>query len=278
MNNGKHDLLLPQGRTLVVGLGEVGGALAQVLESSGPILKHDIERVEIEGPIGVMHLCIPFSSQAQYEQAALEYIERFRPALTIINSTVLPGTTRSIGARSGARVAFSPVRGKHVRMVEDLGHYIKFVAAVDPQVASMAVRHFESVGLKPRTMSKVETLELAKLAETTYFGVLIAFAQELNRFAEHLRADYFFAEHLRADYFEATDFFEEVDFLPRTKYFPGFIGGHCVIPNIKLLQQLRDSDLLNAIMKSNDQRAREPGTETISRKGGPAADVGAQES
>ena len=248
MNNGKHDLLLPQGRTLVVGLGEVGGALAQVLERSGPVLKHDIERVEIEGPIGVMHLCIPFSSQAQYERIALEYLERFRPALAIINSTVLPGTTRSIGIKSGARVAFSPVRGKHVRMVEDLAHYTKFVAAVDPQVAAMAVRHFESVGLKPRTMSKVETLELAKLAETTYFGVLIAFAQELNRFAEHLRADYF----------EATDFFEEVDFLPRTKYFPGFIGGHCVIPNIQLLQQLRSSGLLDAILKSNDQRAREP--------------------
>ena len=267
MNNGKHDLLVPEGRTLVVGIGEVGGALAEVLERSGPVLKHDLERMEFDEPIGVMHFCIPFSSRAQYESAALEYIQRFRPALTIINSTVLPGTTRSIGVKSGAQVAFSPVRGKHVRMAQDLVRYTKFVAAVDPQVAAMAAKHLESMGLKPRTMTKVETLELAKLAETTYFGVQIAFAQELNRFAEALRADYF----------EATDFFEEVDFLPRVRYFPGFIGGHCVIPNIKLLQQLRDSDFLEAILKSNDERAHESGPDSSSRKGASPADVRSQE-
>jgi len=267
MNNGKHDLLVQEGRTLVVGIGEVGGALAEVLESRGPVLKHDLEKVEFDGPIGVMHLCIPFSSRDQFERAALQYIERFRPALTVINSTVLPGTTREIGAKSGARIAFSPVRGKHVRMAQDLLRYTKFVAAVDPQTATMAAGHFENAGLRPRTMTKVETLELAKLAETTYFGVLIAFAQELNRFAEALRADYF----------EATDFFEEVDFLPRVQYFPGFIGGHCVIPNIKLLQQLRSSDLLDAILKSNDKRAGEPAIDGFSRKGAAPAEARSRE-
>ena len=39
-------------------------------------------------------------------------------------------------------------------------------------------------------MDQPETLELAKLAETTYFGVLIAFAQELNRYAATVGANY----------------------------------------------------------------------------------------
>ena len=56
---------------------------------------------------------------------------------------------------------------------------------------------------------EVESLELAKLAETTYFGVCIAFAQEMNRYAERVGGDYS----------EAIDFFEEVDFLPRQRYF-----------------------------------------------------------
>ena len=37
--------------------------------------------------------------------------------------------------------------------------------------------------MKTRLIEAPETLELAKLAETTYFGVIIAFAQELNRYA-----------------------------------------------------------------------------------------------
>jgi len=96
-------------------------------------------------------------------------------------------------------------------------------------------------------MSKPEALELAKLAETTYFGVLIAYAQELNRYAERLEVDYS----------EASRFFEEIDFLPKVRYYPGFIGGHCVIPNIKLLKQVYESELLNAVLSSNDKRAEE---------------------
>jgi UDP-glucose 6-dehydrogenase len=245
-------MLLPDCKTLVVGLGEVGGALAEVLERSAPVLRHDLERVDFDGAIGVMHICIPFVSQPQFLETTLSYIQRFRPRLTIINSTVVPGTTRMVGAKSRSLVAFSPVRGKHVKMVQDLSRYVKFVAAADPAAATMAAEHFSKAGLRTRTMSKVEGLELAKLAETTYFGVLIGYAQELNRYSERLGVDYE----------ETTAFFEEIDFLPRVRYYPGFIGGHCVIPNINLLKQVYESELLNAILSSNDRRAEEHAAST----------------
>ncbi len=237
----------PKGRTLVVGLGEVGAALAAILDRNETVLRHDLERVKIAGPVGTMHLCIPFQSPGQFETVALGYIDRFQPARTIINSTVLPGTTRSIAQKSESAVAYSPVRGKHVRMQEDLMRYFKYVAAPDRTVAADAEAHFQAAGIKTRRMTEVESLELAKLAETTYFGVCIAFAQEMNRYAERVGADYS----------EAVDFFDEVDFLPRRRYFPGFIGGHCVIPNIKLLLQIASSPALEAILDSNERRANE---------------------
>jgi UDP-N-acetyl-D-mannosaminuronate dehydrogenase len=234
-------------RTLVVGLGEVGAALAAILDRNETVLRHDLERVKIDEPVGTMHLCIPFQSPHQFETVALGYIDRFQPALTIINSTVLPGTTRSIAQQSGKSVAYSPVRGKHVRMQEDLLRYYKYVAAPDRTDAASAEAHFQAAGMKTRRMTEVESLELAKLAETTYFGVCIAFAQEMNRYAERVGGDYS----------EAIDFFDEVDFLPRQRYFPGFIGGHCVIPNIKLLLQIAPSATLEAILDSNERLANE---------------------
>ena len=51
-----------KGKTLVVGLGEVGSALATVLERTAPILKHDIEPQDFGEPIEVMHLCVPFTA------------------------------------------------------------------------------------------------------------------------------------------------------------------------------------------------------------------------
>jgi UDP-N-acetyl-D-mannosaminuronate dehydrogenase len=234
-------------RTLVVGIGEVGAALAAILDRNETVLRHDLDRVKISEPVGTMHLCIPFQSGHQFETVALGYIERFQPSLTIINSTVVPGTTRSIAEKSGAAVAYSPVRGKHVRMQQDLMRYIKFVAAPDWVDAAAAEAHFQAAGIKTRRMPEVESLELAKLAETTYFGVCIAFAQEMNRYAGRVGADYS----------KAIEFFDEIDFLPRQRYFPGFIGGHCVIPNIKLLLQIAPSATLEAILDSNERRALE---------------------
>ena len=241
-------------KTLVVGLGEVGGALAEVLERVHPVLKHDIERREFSDSIGVMHICIPFTSRAQFEPLAIEYIRRFKPQLTIINSTVLPGTTRSISEKTSSPVAYSPVRGKHVKMAKDLLHYVKFVAAGEDAWAEQAAAHFQEHGMKTRILEKPETLEVAKLGETTYFGVIIAWAQEFNRYVQRAGGDYE----------EATEFFEEVAFLPRQRYFPGFIGGHCVVPNINLLLQIDSAPLLEAVLESNQRRGIEMKEEAAS--------------
>ena len=240
-------------KTLVVGLGEVGGALTEVLERKHPVLKHDIERREFSEPIGIMHICIPFVSRAQFEPLAIDYILRFKPELTIINSTVLPGTTRSISEKTASPVAYSPVRGKHVKMAKDLLHYVKFVAAGEEAWADQADAHFQEHGMKTRKLEKPETLEVAKLGETTYFGVIIAWAQEFNRYVQRAGGDYE----------EATEFFEEVGFLPRQRYFPGFIGGHCVIPNINLLLQIDSAPLLEAVLESNERRANELKEEAV---------------
>lgn len=247
---GKNDrVAVNQGarETLVVGLGEVGGAIAAILDRNETVLRHDLEPLEIKASIGVMHLCIPFEAPLPFQSTALRYLERFNPELTIIHSTVLPGTTRSIAEKSGLAIAYSPVRGKHVRMEDDLLHYAKFVAAPRPEDANTAVAHLERAGMKTRRIATVETLELAKLAETTYFGVCIAFAQELNRYAQQVGADYS----------EAIEFFDEVKFLPRERYYPGFIGGHCVMPNIQLLLKIAPSAFLEAIVDSNERRANE---------------------
>ena len=59
---------------------------------------------------------------------------------------------------------------------------------------------------------------------------------------------------------EACAFYEEIPFFPKTKYFPGVIGGHCVMPNIAILRKFDDSALLQAIQTSNrakiDREAR----------------------
>ena len=77
------------------------------------------------------HICYPFEIEDFVGECA-RYIELFKPALTIINSTVGIGTTRSVAERTGTPVVHSPVRGKHVRMLDELHVYTKFVGAIEP--------------------------------------------------------------------------------------------------------------------------------------------------
>ncbi len=93
-------------------------------------------------------------------------------------------------------------------------------------------------------MSSPEATELAKLTETTYFGLLIAWAQEVQRYCKKLGLDYD----------EIVSFYKEINFFPPVEYFPGFIDGHCVIPNLRILKDIFASDILDSIEKSNDMK------------------------
>jgi UDP-N-acetyl-D-mannosaminuronate dehydrogenase len=231
-------------KVVVAGLGEVGKPIFELASR-----QHETLGVDVEPPpapaskADVLHVCYPFQI-ADFVGETARYIELFRPELTIVNSTVAIGTTRAIAQRTGAAVAYSPVRGKHVRMLDDLLKYTKFVGALEGSVASQASQHFQSLGMKTRILSSPEVTELAKLCETTHFGLLIAWAQEIERYCDQLGADYE----------EAIALFDEVAYLPQVKFFPGPIGGHCVMPNIEILGRLQPSELLKAVQSSNRKK------------------------
>lgn len=234
--------------TLVIGLGEVGGPLLTVLQRRRPdTIGIGIEPASIDAQIGIIHICFPFVSGDQFQDAVASYARNYSPEVIVINSTVVPGTTRAIEKASAIPCVYSPVRGKHTKMLDELCTYVKFVAGTEAKATECVLEHFRSVGMRAEAMTAPEALELAKLLETTYFGLLIAWAQEMNRFAQEVNADYQ----------EIGQFFREISYLPGALFQPGHIGGHCVMPNIELLQQQFQSDFLSAIKTSNDLRKYE---------------------
>lgn len=227
-------------KVVVVGLGEVGKPLFEVVSKYHDTVAVDISPVHGISDVDVLHICYPFQIK-NFIRETVRYIQLFKPALTVINSTVGVGTTRKIAERSRSTVVNSPVRGKHARMLEELRSYTKFVGAMDSTGGALAEEHFKSVGLKTKVLSSPEATELAKLTETTYFGLMIAWAQEIERYCDQS------GQH----YDEVAAFYEEIKFFPSVKYFPGIIGGHCVMPNIEILSAFKNSVLREAIQKSN---------------------------
>jgi len=250
-------------RVLIVGLGEVGYALFELFSESG---KFDVygfdadERKmrkvvgEIEPPkkLDVMHICYPCPEQEEFVQTTLNYIRKFRPKLTIIESTVSPGTTQRIYELSKSTLVHSPIQGIHKTleaMKRDILFWGKYVGGATKEAANTALKHFKKLGLKVKVLRTPVETELAKLFETTYRAWMIACFQEMHRISRHFGADFN----------EVVDMLEVIHRARFNKplHYPDVISGHCLIPNAELLLKSYDSMFLRLILESNDKRKEE---------------------
>jgi UDP-N-acetyl-D-mannosaminuronate dehydrogenase len=133
-------------------------------------------------------------------------------------------------------------------MENDMLRYVKFIGPCAKDAGELAKKHFEKIGIKTEILKSPVETELAKLFSTTYYGLCIAFHQDMERICEKFGADFEQAvTRFNETYNEGIK-----ENLKRPVMFPGFIGGHCVIPNIHILKKDVESDFLDAILRSNE--------------------------
>jgi UDP-N-acetyl-D-mannosaminuronate dehydrogenase len=249
-------------KVLIVGLGEVGQPLLELVKESGwfEVYGFDVDEAKIQAlkqtlPINVdiMHICLPCANQEEFVTIVKDYIERFQPKLTIINSTVPPKTTITLHRVSEkAQIAYSPIRGVHKGndyMKWEIKRWTKYIGGATKEAGEAAREHFEKVGLRTKVLASSTETELAKLFETTYRVSMISCFQEMHRIAVHFKANFD----------DVVDFLEDTHRvrLDRPVMFPGEIGGHCLIPNAKLLLKSYDSEFLRLVLRSNEKRKKE---------------------
>lgn len=263
---------LSKEKVLIVGLGEVGHALFELLKESGKFdvygLDIDEEKMkrivgEIRPPrnVDVMHVCYPCVEQEKFVQTTLDHIGEFKPKLTIIESTVPLGTTQNIYELSNSPIVHSPIRGMHKTletMKLDILFWSKYIGGTTKESTDVARKHFEKLGLKVKILEGPVETELAKLFETTYRAWMIACFQEMHRISRHFGGDLN----------EVVDMLEDIHRVRLNKplHYPDVIGGHCLIPNIELLLKSYDSTFLRLILESNEKRKKEIKDEDVRRE------------
>ena len=256
---------------LIIGLGEIGHTLFVLLteqKKNFDVYGLDLDQGKMRElgqngkdfpqQIDTLHICLPCSSQQNFERITVGYVNEFKPKLTIINSTVPPGTTLKVAEKCKCLVAHSPSRGVHLsaeHMKWEMKRWTKYVGGANADAAIVASDHFEKLGLKVKILKSSTETELAKLFETTYRAWMIACFQEMHRISKAFDADFN----------ETVDFLEDTHRLrfDRPVMFPGVIGGHCLIPNTELLLDCYDSEFLRLILKSNEKRKEEIKDKTI---------------
>ena len=240
-------------KDMVAGIGEIGKPILKLLSKDNIVVGFDLnpdlmderkfERYQ-NLKTSFLHIAIPVTGK--FINNVLKLCKKFQPECIVIHSTVKPGTTEELQGKLTIPVIYSATRGVHKRMIYDLKRYTKFfvISANAPRgkwASTTYVKMMKQCGIKTKKMSKPETLELAKIiCDTSYLGWLVNYAQLSNMIA---------IQH-GVDYDEMWSFSDEIqEFLGnRPKMFPGIIGGHCVIPNIDLI----DNKSLNVVKKLNN--------------------------
>ena len=264
---------MPKETVLVIGLGEIGRTLFDVLKEKDNFTVYglDSDKTKMQSAhqdankmpkkIDTIHICLPFKDQFSFINTVSDYAAKFGPNLLIINSTVPPGTTKKTQYFCTCLVAHSPTRGVHKspeHMKWELKRWTKYVGGTDEKSAEATCKHFEKAGLKVKKLKGCAETELAKLFETTYRAWMIACFQEMHRISRTTEANFD----------DIVDFLEDTHRVrfDRPIMFPGFIGGHCLIPNTELLLQVYDSDFLRLILDSNEKRKEEIKIDAIQKE------------
>lgn len=234
---------------IVIGLGEVGKPLAAILSTVTNVAGRDERQGfnygQIKDVLEMMHICFGYKDSFVDDVLSWVDLDFENPKAIVIHSTVKPYTTKILQSKlPKIPIIYSPVRGLHKRMKQDMIEYTKFYAhyphPLGWQASTMFKARFESAKVKVHKASSPHLLEHAKiLTDTSYYGWLIAYAQITNEICNEQGLDYD----------ELWSFSEEIHtkLSNRPKMFPGIIGGHCVIPNALLFEDPR----ISAIIKQN---------------------------
>lgn len=214
-------------KTLIIGAGEVGTALAAVLKDYDPSLIDKGEDIHPDW-VEILHVAFPYSDK--FIEYVKEYQEKYKPKYTVIHSTVPVGTSSQLDA------VHSPIRGLHPNLESGIRVFVKFLGG---KQASEVADYFRRAGLRVQLFDRPETTEAMKLWDTTYYGVCIDFAKRVKTYCDKHGLNFHEVYTLaNQSYNEGYSALGHPEFVrPVLQPIMKPTGGHCIEPNKELLKK-----------------------------------------
>jgi UDP-N-acetyl-D-mannosaminuronate dehydrogenase len=244
-------------RVGILGYGEIGQAIHKLYSNScnnlnTQIFIKDLNRNDEFQNLDVLNVSIPYNDSFNFIDVVSTIAIESNAKMLIVHSTIQVGTIKKLKEiLPNTKIAHSPCRGIHPNLYEGLLTFPKFVGATSMLDADEVAQHLHLINIKTFICKNSETTELAKLLDTSYYGICIAFHGEAFKICEKANAD-----------------FEQAMTIYNTSYNDGYtklgkqnvvrpvltspidgIGGHCVVENAELLLKQFNSTALNLIVE-----------------------------
>lgn len=245
----------------ILGNGEIGGAMARICREAGfSVFVREVDYDELKGKkIDYLHINIPEKDSRKFIKIVSDCINELKPKLTIINSSVTPGTTTKIFKLTKRPIVHSPVIGLHPKLYDSIKyHFPKIVGAVDIKSRRMAVGHLTDLGLKTETYKRAEESEAAKLFDLVYYAWNIIFCKWVNEACEDLKLN-FDDVYTRQNKIYNSGYSKLLPNVVRPILIPakGPIGGHCTIPDTMLVHKIYPNRFTKFILSEDKKYKKE---------------------
>ena len=226
----------------IVGHGQVGQAVAKLYSETDTSKSwFSFDKILIYDPyqgmldnisnVDILNVCIPYTKDFVSVVSDLPTANWY----TVIHSTVPVGTTEKFGHK----FLHSPVRGVHPNLYEGLKTFVKFIGG-DEQLAQAYSGHLKTLGIETHICKDAKTTELSKLADTTYYGLCIAFTSDMKKLCDEYDLDFMeVMTKYNNTYNEGYKKLGKPNVVRPVLYPTDKIGGHCIIPNAKLLPRTK---------------------------------------
>ena len=239
----------------ILGYGEIGKAIHKlytnnVNSQNFQIFIKDLDRDDALTEIDILNVSIPFNDTFNFISTVQNVILTSSAKLTIIHSTVAVGTIRKLKESiPHLKIVHSPCRGVHPNLYEGILTFPKIVGGVTLEDSQSALDHLQSLNIKTVVCDNSETTELAKLLDTSYYGICIAYHGEAKKACIEFDANFDQAMTMyNQTYNEGYATLDKRNVIrPVLTPPPGKIGGHCVVENAELLSKQFSSPILDFI-------------------------------
>lgn len=226
--------------SLIVGAGEIGHALLEVLSPYYITRIKDVEPLVIDGQVSVMHICFPYSEN--FIEQVKQYQEEYKPKFTVIHSTVPVGTSRKCNA------CHSSIRGNHPFLAQSIRTFKKIIAG---EGADEVAEYFRRANIKVQVFRQAESDELGKIADTTFYAVCIEFIKELERMCKKHKVP--FSEAFTISQQIYNEGWKDLGYpeysRPILQPLQRKQGGHCTLPNLEFYKGSKFVKLIKSLNK-----------------------------
>lgn len=245
-----------------IGFGEIGSSLYNVYkEKTNLCLKVYDPFKNKEDSLhncDIINVCIPYISFNIF-YTGLKKIKKKKDCIIIIHSTVELGTTRRLSEKLPQYTFIhSPVRGVHPYLSEGIKTFTKYIGKTKDTIDNYLVlfHYIYDLGIKCKIVDSRDS-ELAKIASTTLYGLNISAITDLSILCEKENLDFniVFTDWQKT-YNEGYTALGRPEVcrpiltpIPKDEDGNRVIGGHCVIPNAKILRNMGEKDLSLFILR-----------------------------